>query len=157
MDVQQRDGAAVRLPPPLVYLAALIAGGLLQLLLPLPVALPLALRIGLSLAAALLGLWMLAGAIGLFRHTGQDPKPWLSTPEVISTGVYQRTRNPMYVGMALVQASIGVAWANGWILAAIPLVLGVVYATAIRHEEAYLERKFGEQYAAYKRTVRRWL
>jgi protein-S-isoprenylcysteine O-methyltransferase Ste14 len=157
MDVQQRDGAAVRLPPPLVYVGALVIGGLLQLLLPFPVAFPLALRIGLSLAAALLGLWMLAGAIGHFRRTGQDPKPWLSTPEVISTGVYQRTRNPMYVGMALVQASIGVAWANGWILAAIPVVLGVVYATAIRHEEAYLERKFGEQYLAYKQRVRRWL
>ena len=157
MDAQTRDGAAVRLPPPLVYLAALVIGALLQLLLPLPVGLPLALRVALALAAALLGLWLLAGAIGLFRRTGQDPKPWLTTPEVISTGVYQRTRNPMYVGMALVQASIGIAWANGWILAAIPAVLGVVYATAIRHEEAYLERKFGEQYVAYKRVVRRWL
>lgn len=157
MDVQQRDGAAVRLPPPLAYLAGLIVGGLLQLLLPVHVALPLALRIGLSLATALLGLWLLAGAIGLFRRTGQDPKPWLGTPEIIATGVYQHTRNPMYVGMALVQASIGIAWANFWILAAIPVVLLAVYATAIRHEEAYLEQKFGEQYLAYKRLVRRWL
>ena len=63
----------------------------------------------------------------------------------------------MYVGMALIQIGIGVALANGWILAFVPVVLVVVYATAIRHEEAYLERKFGEGYLVYKRSVRRWL
>jgi protein-S-isoprenylcysteine O-methyltransferase Ste14 len=36
-------------------------------------------------------------------------------------------------------------------------VVVVVYLTAIRHEEAYLERKFGETYTKYKASVRRWL
>jgi protein-S-isoprenylcysteine O-methyltransferase Ste14 len=71
--------------------------------------------------------------------------------------VYRLTRNPMYVGMALLQTAIGVGLANAWILAFVPLVLLLVHATAIRHEEAYLERKFGESYASYKRSVRRWL
>jgi protein-S-isoprenylcysteine O-methyltransferase Ste14 len=158
MDAERPDGAAVRVPPPLVYLGAVIAGGLLhEGVLPLPLALPPGVRIGGTVGAALLGVAMLAGALGLFRRTGQDPKPWKSTPEVISTGVYTRSRNPMYVGMALLQTSIGIGWANGWILALVPAVLAIVYATAIRHEEAYLERKFGEAYVAYKRSVRRWL
>jgi protein-S-isoprenylcysteine O-methyltransferase Ste14 len=59
--------------------------------------------------------------------------------------------------MALLQAALGIGFANAWIVALIPPVLVVVYLTAIRHEEAYLERRFGETYTAYKRSVRRWL
>jgi len=158
MDSEASDGAAVRIPPPLVYLAALIVGGLLhELILPLPARLPLAARIGLAVAAAGLGVGLIAAALGLFRRTGQDPHPWKSTPEIISSGVYRFTRNPMYVGMALLQTAIGIAWANGWLLALVPVSLAVVYAIAVRHEEAYLERKFGETYLAYKRSVRRWI
>ncbi len=158
MENHEHDGAAVRFPPPFVYLGAVVIGGLLHALaLPLPLDLPMALRVGLAAATALSGVSLVAAAIGLFRRTGQDPKPWESTPEIISTGIYRFTRNPMYVGMALLQTSIGIGFANGWILALVPLVLVVIYAIAIRHEEAYLERKFGPTYVAYKRSVRRWL
>jgi protein-S-isoprenylcysteine O-methyltransferase Ste14 len=158
MDTQTHDGAAVRIPPPLLYLGAVVIGGLLHVLVfPLPIDLPTGLRIAVAAVAALIGLMLGAGALGLFRRTGQDPKPWESTPEIISTGIYRYTRNPMYVGMALLQLSIGIGWGNGWIVALLPPVLVLIYATAIRHEEAYLERKFGEVYLAYKRSVRRWV
>jgi protein-S-isoprenylcysteine O-methyltransferase Ste14 len=96
-------------------------------------------------------------AINLFRCTGQDPKPWATTPEIISSGVYRTTRNPMYVGMALLQIAIGVGLANWWIIIQVPIVLVIIYFTAIRHEEVYLERKFGRAYTNYKESVRRWL
>jgi protein-S-isoprenylcysteine O-methyltransferase Ste14 len=158
MDTSDADGAAVRFPPPLVYLLAVIAGAVCHaFLLPLPLELGPGARIAGALATAGLGGAVIAGALGLFRRTGQDPKPWKSTPEVISTGVYRFTRNPMYVGAALIQIGIGIGLANGWILALVPPVLVVIYAIAIRHEEIYLERKFGETYLEYKRSVRRWL
>lgn len=152
------DAAAVRLPPPLVYLGAVVGGGLLHVFV-LPLRLPLGtpLRIAGALLLGALGLGLAAAAIGLFRKSGQDPTPWKPTPEIVSTGVYRVTRNPMYVGLALVQTAIAIGWANGWILLAVPAVLLTIWATAIRHEEEYLERKFGESYLAYKRSVRRWL
>jgi len=154
----RRDGAAVRFPPPLVYLLAVFVGGVVHVFVaPLPIALSRPLRIGLALVSAGLGFALVAAAIGLFRRTGQDPKPWESTPEIISTGIYRYTRNPMYVGMAAVQTGIGIGWGNGWILALVPVVLAIIYAIAVRHEEAYLERKFGETYTAYKASVRRWI
>jgi protein-S-isoprenylcysteine O-methyltransferase Ste14 len=154
----EHDGAAVRFPPPLVYVGALIGGALLHwLAAPLPLALSLWLRVGLGLAATAAGAALIAAALGLFRKTGQNPEPWKSTPEIISTGIYRFTRNPMYVGMALVQAGVGVGFGNGWILLLVPASLAVVWAIAVRHEEAYLERKFGDGYRAYKRSVRRWL
>ena len=90
-------------------------------------------------------------------RTGQDVKPWKTTPEFIGTGVYRWSRNPMYTGLALAQAGLAFALANGWILASVPVVLAVIHMTAIRHEEAYLEDKFGDSYRTYKATVRRWL
>ena len=158
MTAVARDGASVRVPPPLVYLAAVIAGALVQrYLFPLSLDLPRGIRFATAAAAAAIGFGVMAAAVGLFRRTGQDPKPWISTPEIISTGVYRITRNPMYVGMALLQVGYGVARANGWIIALIPVVLAAVYATAVRHEEAYLEEKFGAAYLTYKSSVRRWI
>jgi protein-S-isoprenylcysteine O-methyltransferase Ste14 len=157
MNTNERDGAAVRFPPPLIYLGAVVIGSLLHaFVFPLPLELPTGLRIGLEVATALLGVTLIAGAVGLFRRTEQDLKPWTSTPEIISTGIYQFTRNPMYVGTALMQTSIGIGLKNGWIIALLPPVLVLIYATAIRPEEAYLERKFGDSYVEYKKSVRRW-
>ena len=152
------DGAAVRFPPPIMPLIALALGLLLQYFV-LPLALPLEgpVRYGLCLLLLVAGIALIAGALGRFRSTGQNPEPWASTPEIISTGVYRFTRNPMYVSLGLLQAGIGVALANGWLVLFVPAMWAGIYFVAIRHEEAYLERKFGEAYVAYKESVRRWL
>ena len=158
MEDNDNDGAAVRIAPPLVYLGAVILGIVVHaFVVPLPVALSTGLRIALGMVAAVLGLALMGGAIGLFRRTGQSPEPWKSTPEIISTGVYRITRNPMYVGMALLQIAIGVGLGNWWIVILVPAVLAIVHATAVRHEELYLEAKFADEYRQYKTTVRRWL
>jgi len=151
------DGAAVRLPPPLVPLFALAGGVLLQRFVwPIPIPLGAAARYAIGLVLAAAGIALIAAALGRFRSTGQNPEPWASTPEIISTGVYRYTRNPMYVSLGLLQAGIGVALANGWIVVFVPVVSAVIQLTAIRHEEAYLERKFGSAYTDYKASVRRW-
>ncbi len=158
MDDNAKDGAAVRIPPPLVYLGAVIVGVVVHAFVaPLSIELLLGLRITLGAAAAVLGLVLMGLAIKLFRRTDQDPKPWVTTPEIISTGVYRITRNPMYVGMAVLQIAIGVGLANWWIIILVPVVLAIVHTTAVRHEEVYLERKFGDEYTRYKTSVRRWL
>ena len=158
MDEPEKDGAAVRIPPPLVYVASVVLGILIhRYALPLPLDLAPLPRVALTALPGVLGLVLVGGAIGLFRRTGQDPKPWAPTPEIVSTGVYRITRNPMYLGMALWQAALGVGLVNGWILVLVPASLALVYATAIRHEEAYLERKFGEGYTRYRHSVRRWI
>ena len=158
MLANDNDAAPVRFPPPFVYLIAVIVGALSHAyVFPLRWDLGLGARVTVATAIATLGTVFMIGAIGLFRRTGQDPKPWKTTPEIISTGIYRYTRNPMYVGMALFQIAIGIGFANGWILALVPLVLWIVYVTAIRHEEAYLEAKFGQAYIVYKQSVRRWV
>ena len=154
----ENDGAAVRIPPPLIFLGAVILGAVAHAtIVPLTILMSLGVRISMAAVAAVLGLVLMGGAVGLFRRTGQDPAPWKPTPEIISTGVYRISRNPMYVAMALLQLAIGIGLANWWMVILLPVALVIVYATAVRHEERYLERKFEDGYRRYSKAVRRWL
>lgn len=153
-----RDGAAVRFPPPFVPLIALGLGLGLEWLVG-PIAPPLmgATRFVAGLVLTAAGLGCMFAAIALFRAGGQDPAPWKSSPELISKGIYQRSRNPMYLGMGLLQAALGVLLASLWVVVLVPITWATIYFIAIRHEEAYLVEKFGEAYREYLRRVRRWL
>ncbi len=153
-----RDGAAVRFPPPLVPLIALVLGvGLQRAIAPLPIVPTGGMRFAAAFVFSAAGLGLMAAAMRLFQATGQDPKPWETTPAIISTGIYRFTRNPMYLGMGLLQAGIGFALRNGWVVALVPISWLIIYWIAIRHEEAYLTHKFAVVYQDYKASVRRWI
>ena len=141
----------MRLPPPLVFAAAILIGWFIP---------------GLRFAGPLrwLGLLLLAGgaaigfaAVGWFRKTGQDPTPWKPSPELILQGPYRFTRNPMYVGMLLLTLGVGLLAGRLWIAVLAPLALLVVHFTAVLPEERYLTAKFGEPYTNFTRRVRRYL
>ena len=124
MNNKTTDGAAVRVPPPLSYLAVLATGiALNELIWPLPLAFSGSIRLALALAIAVPSIALGAGALRLFRATGQDPKPWVATPEIVRTGVYRFTRNPMYLGFALLQAAIGIGLGNLWVVLLVPFSL----------------------------------
>lgn len=152
------DRADVRIAPPLLYLGGIVIGVLLDAgVLALPIALPFGARIAACVVTGLAGIALVVAAVALFRRTGQDPRPWEATPAIVSGGVFRLTRNPMYVGMALLQAAVGFALANGWIVILIPVVVAAVHWLVVRREEAYLERKFADEYARYRASVRRWI
>jgi len=153
-----RDAATVRFPPPLVFLVLIVVGLLIdRWFWPPGLPVPRGVRIGAATVLAVLGAIPLLFAMGLFARSGQHPEPWKPTPEIISTGIYRVTRNPMYVGMALLHGAVGFARDSAWVLALIPVAIAIVDRIAVRPEEAYLERKFGAAYLDYKRSVRRWL
>lgn len=157
-ETQEQDGAAVRFPPPFVPVIALVVGVAIQyFILPVPPLLSGPAKFGVGVGLLIAGLALLFAAFNQFQRTGQDPKPWVSTPEIIATGIYKWTRNPMYVSMGFLQGGIGVLLSNTWVVVLVPITWGVIYAIAIRHEEAYLEAKFGASYVSYKSKVRRWL
>jgi protein-S-isoprenylcysteine O-methyltransferase Ste14 len=76
---------------------------------------------------------------------------------LIQQGIYRLSRNPMYLGLALVQVGVGVGVDNLWVVLTSLPALAAVHVIAIRPEELYLEGRFGEDYRAYKARVRRWL
>ncbi|HEX6643670.1 MAG TPA: isoprenylcysteine carboxylmethyltransferase family protein [Gemmatimonadales bacterium] len=154
------DAARVRVFPPGVPLIVVLLGMVLQRFRPIlpDLSLPAAVRYGLG------GLIVLGSILGLgfravrtMRRTGQDENPWKPSPSLIETGPYRITRNPMYLQLVLVCIGFSVLLANPWILVLTPPAALVLQELAIRPEEEYLERKFGEDYRAYKRRVRRWI
>jgi protein-S-isoprenylcysteine O-methyltransferase Ste14 len=105
----------------------------------------------------LVGFWLIAEARKLFRRTGQEPAPWKPTPELVLSGAYRFTRNPMYLGMTCMQAGLGAAVNNLWITLLAPFSLLAVHFLAVVPEEKYLTEKFGESYRSYVGKVRRYL
>ena len=154
----EAKGAAVRFPPPAVPVLALAVGMGIHWFYPLSTAQGTgALRFAVGGVLVVGGLAAMGLAIGWFRKTGQDPAPWKETPELIIEGIYKWTRNPMYLGMGLLQAGLGLLFGSVWPLVLVPLTWWVIHRIAIRHEEAYLAGKFGESYEQYRGSVRRWI
>jgi protein-S-isoprenylcysteine O-methyltransferase Ste14 len=154
----KQGGAKVGFPPPLVFLGLLGIGVALERwAVPLAPPLPFWPRLVAGVAVALSGLAMVLSARLSFLRTGQDPKPWRPSPELLVKGIYRYTRNPMYLGLTLFQLGLGLALDSGWIAALAPVALAIVHVIAVRPEEAYLAEKFGTRYLEYRAAVRRYL
>jgi protein-S-isoprenylcysteine O-methyltransferase Ste14 len=151
-------GARVSFPPPLVFLGFVLLGvGFHYLVVPAPSPLD-------RMYSTVAGLLILAAGVAIvvsarvhFLRTGQNPVPWKPSPELILQGPYRFTRNPMYVGVTLVQIGLGIALNNLWISVFAAPALLIVHFLAVVPEERYLSEKFGERYNAYRVRVRRYL
>ena len=158
MTLSSEDGAKVRFPPPLVFLAAILLGVIVQrIAVPLSLAFAPGLRVVAGVLVLGCGVSLVASARILFKRTGQSPIPWKLTPELIFQGPYRFTRNPMYVGVTLFVVGLGLTLNNLWIsLFAAPALLAVHFI-AVVPEERYLAEKFGESYRNLCARVRRYV
>jgi protein-S-isoprenylcysteine O-methyltransferase Ste14 len=151
--------AGVIARPPLLFLLALLLGFVSDRLLPLPFAVP---SLGMArwiLAGSLIVAGLALAAAGIRNFFGAaTPVPTNKpTRALVTTGIHRWTRNPIYLGMFLMYVGIGIAARSPSILIlTVPLAITIRYGVVAR-EEAYLERRFGDSYRAYKASVRRWL
>ena len=151
--------ANVLVRPPNLYLGGLVAGCLLELVLPLgPGLAGGTLRpviIGLGLAA--IGIAIVWKAIRQFADAGATIQVDEPTDALVTHGLYSWSRNPIYIALTLIYVGLSIALTTGWALLFLPLVLGVMQKGVIEREEAYLSREFGEPYMDYSDRVPRWL
>ena len=151
------DHANVIVIPPLLHIGAILLGVLAYWLLRVEFPLAFASRMVLGVVLVCGGVAVAISFGYAFRQTGQDPHPNTPTPQVITSGFYRYSRNPGYLSLAVIQVGIALLLDNVWILLAlIPALVTMHYGVIIR-EEAYLERKFGDEYLRYKASVRRWI
>lgn len=77
-------------------------------------------------------------------------------PELMTAGLFARSRNPIFLSMRLSLCGLFLVWPNAVTLCA--LLLGeVLLQTQVRLEEVYLSEKLGAEYAAYLSRTPRWL
>ncbi|MBO9999410.1 MAG: isoprenylcysteine carboxylmethyltransferase family protein [Cyanobacteria bacterium SID2] len=105
----------------------------------------------------ILGLGIAKHGSDIFEKTGTNIETFNDPDILVTDGLYQMSRNPMYLGFLI--ALLGVAIILGNFLSLV-VVIGFFIVTDrwyIQFEEAAMSKKFGEQYAAYKLKTRRWL
>jgi protein-S-isoprenylcysteine O-methyltransferase Ste14 len=113
----------------------------------------------LSYTFFLIGLWILISAVDSFKKqsTTVNPIKIENASSLVTSGVFEYSRNPMYLGMALIL--LGLAFMFNVIGGIIFTILFTIFITKfqIRPEEEVMQRLFGEDFLKYKKNVRMWV
>jgi protein-S-isoprenylcysteine O-methyltransferase Ste14 len=148
----------LKIPPPVVALLVAVAMWGISWAMPSAVV-PMPIRVSLAIVIALAGVGIaISGALAFRRaRTTVSPLKPETTSSLVTDGAYRFTRNPMYVGVALVL----VAWAV-FLISPLALLGPLVFILYIGRfqivpEERVLSALFGAAYSAYRAKVRRWI
>jgi protein-S-isoprenylcysteine O-methyltransferase Ste14 len=141
-------------PPPAIFAVALGAGLGLNAVLRGFAASPAMLWIGVALLVA--GGGLAAWSFASFRRA-RTPFMFSPAERLMTTGPFALSRNPLYVALALTCAGIALVAGAPWALVTVFAAVVVIDRGVVAREERYLEGRFGQEYAAYKRRTRRWL
>ena len=137
--------------PPIIYAAAILSALVLDNLAPFWVSETFA--GGIILAA---GLAIAVAGFNYFQQIGTTFNPTGSAAKLATGGIFAWTRNPMYLGGSVFFLGLAILMRSGWLLLLVPAIAIALQKLAIEPEEAYLTRRFGDEYRAYCAKVRRW-
>ncbi|MGE5176349.1 MAG: methyltransferase family protein [Hyphomicrobiales bacterium] len=153
------DNAGVVFPPPFVYALPFLAGVALHRWVghdAFADAVHAATRpVGIGIVA--LGMLSSFSGIITFRLAHTAIIPHKPASRVVRHGPYRFTRNPMYLGLALVYLGLPLFFGYAWPYVLFPIAALSIDRNVIPKEEAYMARHFGDDYLRYKASVRRWI
>lgn len=92
-----------------------------------------------------------------FRRANTPIKPFEEPTALVTSEMYQVSRNPMYLGFVLILVGIAILLGSVMPYIVIPVFMILIEKSFIRVEEQGLEQKFGQQWLEYKQRVRRWV
>ncbi|MGI9391520.1 MAG: methyltransferase family protein [Boseongicola sp.] len=155
----ERDRPNLIVFPPFAFFLALALTFVLRHWVPLGVlnsqSQSLLLAIGLPVVAV--ALWFNISGVLAFKRAETNINPRKPVLNVVQNGPYRFTRNPMYLGLILFVAGLGVAVATLWGLIIACLLWVVLHWGVVLREEVYLKAKFGAEYDKLLTSTRRWL
>ena len=155
---EQNDHANINknVHPPIVALIFIAIAYVAKWSIPIPLVLPNIVRM-IGLAFVIIGFLLGLAAFLEFRKAQTTILPHGSVSSIITSGIYRFTRNPIYLGFMLILIGFPLNSGTIWGLLLAPVFIYSMNSLVIEHEEAYLEKKFKEQYTGYRSKVRRWL
>jgi protein-S-isoprenylcysteine O-methyltransferase Ste14 len=148
----------LRVPPVVIVLiAALLIWGIARYVPAPRLVLPGSSIIAGVIAAAGIVVTLLGVVAFRQSHTTVNPLHPEQASTLVAGGVYRFTRNPMYLGFALVLLA-WVVYLSAWLgVLVIALFFAYMQHFQIKSEEQALESRFGQAFLEYKKSVRRWL
>lgn len=148
----------MKVPPPVAtFVIALLMWGLARLFSPLDIEFVFRLVVAILFLLIGVGTGTAGVAVMSRARTTMDPRRPDAASALVTSGIYQYTRNPMYLGLLFVLISWGFYMGNLLsILTAFTLVFWLG-RFQIEPEERALSERFGRQFEDYRATVRRWL
>ena len=153
---QDRPNISPMVHPPVVALMFIVIAYFLGRFVPLSFSTPSVLRY-LGLALTFAGFLLGIGALIEFRKARTTLDPHGSAKQLVTSGIYRFTRNPIYLGFLLMVIGLPLNSGLYWGIILAPFYIFMMDRLIIQHEEVYLERKFGNAYTGYTSRVRRWL
>ncbi len=155
----QSAGPDILFFPPLLSLVVAAAAIAAEWVVPLGL-LPAA-GSGWSIASGLvliLGAGALAaGGTRAFRQAGTHIDPRQSALHLVQDGPYRIIRNPIHLGMVILQLGLGLVFSLDWAVLGAVILWACLHWGVVLREEAYLSHKFGAPYDEYLTQTRRWL
>ena len=156
MQKDHADHASVKIHPPILLLLHLLSAYLLNRFFPLSIEFPNVLSWA-GYVLVLIGLALPFSAVIQFMQAKTTVDPHGSVTKIVTNGAYRFTRNPIYLGFVCMLIGFLFIFKSYWGLILSPLFIVLMNVLVINYEEAYLEKKFGEQFTSYTSRVRRWL
>jgi protein-S-isoprenylcysteine O-methyltransferase Ste14 len=160
MEEGRSRGPDVRIPPPVLFALPLLLGLVVQRFVPIDIVSgdgPAKIIDFVGAAEIFIGVSLALWAVLTFRRLRTPIVPLYPARTLSVVGPYTMTRNPMYLSFALIYLGVTFVVNAFWPLLFLPEALVFTYLFAIKREEAYLAREFGDAYTEYCARVRRWL
>ena len=113
----------------------------------------------LSLLCLLIGVLLLFLAARLFRkhQTTVNPLKPEAASDLVTSGVFSLSRNPMYLGMLLILIALSMKFNPMGGILICSLFIGFITKFQIIPEETAMEKLFNNDYKAYRTKTRRWI
>jgi len=111
----------------------------------------------LGIIPFIVGLALNLVADGAFKKYKTTVKPFEGSTSLVTNGVFQISRNPMYLGFLLILSGIALFMGSLAPYALIIIFVVLIDNVFIKIEEAMLAEKFGKPWLEYKQKVRRWI
>ena len=147
----------MHVPVPWVFVLAYLVGLGLQVLFPFQIHEDAAIVRTAGFLLLAIGGIIAAWCLTIFARRRTTTVPFGVSSELVTSGPYQFSRNPMYVGLTLIYLGEAAVLDQLWPLLPLFAVLAYLDKVVIPYEESRLRATFGQEYERYGARVRRWV
>ena len=152
------DRTGIIIPPPLLGILCIAFGFIADYIKPMPMFDSKGMiHIVSGIALIVIAACIIFMARKQFIAHGTHPSPFTPTSAIVVTGIYSMSRNPIYVAFLLVVIAFAFFTNSIWFLVSAVLLFFLLTFIVIKGEERFLKGKFGAEYDAYCKRVRRWI